>query len=237
MSDNYFEFSIAGAVYETKELLIADTKIYYVELCGERYTCSNTLKSKVQYRYVYANALSQQINGKHAYPHMKFSEIHNLWNLWNNDNWEDINEIINTEQVYDKAINKIELKSLKFPIIMTDRKTYHRDSRNSDEAVHMERPCGNNGYLVHLDIALWDLYLQNIDKKKEILKELKYPPINIESSEDEISIHHSEEDIDLLYDFVKANYDNINDFKKEFKFMKKELADIKDMLVKLIHYN
>ena len=37
-SDNYFEFSIAGAKYETKELAVADTKIYYVELCGERYT-------------------------------------------------------------------------------------------------------------------------------------------------------------------------------------------------------
>ena len=222
MSENYFEFSIAGAIYETKELVVADTKIYYVELCGERYTSTHTLKSKVQYRYVYANALSQQINGKRAYTHMKFSEIHNIWNLWNSDTWEDINELINTEQVHDKAVNKIELKSLKFPIIMPDRKTY--------------QGCCKIGHLVHLDIALWDLYLQNIDKKKEILKELKYPPMLIDSYEDEISIHHSEEDTDLLYDLVKVNYDNINDFKKEFKFMKKELADIKDMLVKLTHH-
>ncbi len=201
MSDNYFTFSIAGAIYETKELLIADTKIYYVELCGERYTCSNTLKSRELYRYVYANALSQQINGKRAYPHMKFSEIHNLWNLWNNDNWEDINEIISTEQIYDKAINKTESKSLKFPIIiiMTDR--WRLDGNVTD------RSC-----LIHLDIALWDLYLQNIDKKEEVLKELKYPPIK-----NELSMHHSEEDIDVI------------------NYFKKEMADIKDMLVKLTH--
>ena len=205
-SDNYFEFSIAGAKYETKELAVADTKIYYVELCGERYTCSNTLKSKEQYRYVYANALSQQINGKRSYPHMKFSEIHNLWNLWNSDNWEDMNEVINTEQVYDKAINKIELRSLKFPIVMTDRKTYHYKEI---------------GYLVHLDIALWDLYLQDVDRKEEILKELKYPPINEHKQEINELRNTYETEIELL----KTTYEKeLNDMKTQYESKLKELA-------------
>ena len=205
-SDNYFEFSIAGAKYETKELSVADTKIYYVELCGERYTCSNTLKSKVQYRYVYANALSQQINGKHAYPHMKFSEIHNLWNLWNSDNWEDMKEVINTEQIYDKAINKTELRSLKFPIIMTDRKTY----------------CYKEiGYLVHLDIALWDLYLQDVDRKEEILKELKYPPIN----EHQREIYELRNTYETEIELLKTTYEKeLNDMRTQYESKLKELA-------------
>ena len=205
-SDNYFEFSIAGAKYETKELVVADTKIYYVELCGERYTCSNTLKSKVQYRYVYANALSQQINGKRAYPHMKFTEINNLWNLWNSDNWEDMNEVINTEQIYDKAINKTELRSLKFPIIMTDRKTYHYKEI---------------GYLVHLDIALWDLYLQDVDRKEEILKELKYPPINEHQREINELRNTYETEIELL----KTTYEKeLRDMRTQYESKLKELA-------------
>ena len=164
------------------------------------------MKSKVQYRYVYANALSQQINEKRAYPHMKFTEINNLWNLWNSDNWEDVNELINTEQVYDKAINKTELRSLKFPIIMTDRKTYHYNER---------------GYLVHLDIALWDLYLQNIDKKEEILKELKYPPIN----EHQREIYELRNTYETEIELLKTTYEKeLNDMRTQYESKLKELA-------------
>ena len=202
MSSQFVTATIDGQTLKPNELKFGSKTIYYIEYKGERYA-SHTADGSPYY-YVYFNALSEMINNKRAFPHMKFPEICNLWNLWYSDNWEDVNNIKIIKDVCEHAINRESIKTIKFPMNIRGEVQWP-GSRNMSQT-----------NFTHLDFVLWDLYLHDVERRDEIMSHLKYPPID----------EHERKIKELHLQCEKEKEELIQYYETQMEDLKKKLADL-----------
>ena len=208
MSRGQFKANIDGSYYISSTIDICGEYIEYIEICGEKFVQLNNSDISIIYAYVYANALSLNVNDRLAYPLMKFPYNYTVWNLWNQTDWIEADEVIRIKKIYDNAILKQESSHIKFPLIK--------------ENVPISGGC--RVILIHIDIAIWMKYLTDMDKKDELFALLKYPPSNeYERRVSKLTEQHAKE-IEALKQEYESKIEELN----------KKITDLK-AAIQIVH--
>ena len=208
MSRSQFTANIDGMNYTSSTISISGENIEYIEICGEKFVQLNNSVVSIIYAYVYANALSLNVNDRLAYPLMKFPYNYTLWNLWNQTDWTEADEVKRIKKIYDNAILRKESSHIKFPLIMEN----------------VPVSGGHNATLIHIDIAIWMTYLVDMDKKDELFTLLKYPPSNeYEKRISKLTEQHAKE-IEALKQEYESKIEELN----------KKITDLK-AAIQIVH--